>query len=256
MIRAAMSFRAASTAAFMGITSQLGLWDAHVADQPWCVRESARARRLTARVFHDGRVEIVVPAGTRQRTVADFVARQRPWIERARLKAARRAAVAPLIVTEFPPATLRLAALNEDWSVTPQQGDGASPEQLREDLREQLRLRAQAGFLPQLTVLAAQMSVDFSRLQLRWQRSRWGSCSRLGTISLNACLLFQRPEVVRYLMVHELAHRHHMNHGAAFWRRVAQHEPDRRALDRELARGWQNVPRWILNAAAVNQAGT
>ncbi len=250
-----MSFSVNSTAAFFGVTSQLGLWDTHAADQPWRVRESARARRLTARVFHDGRVEIVVPGGTRQRTVAEFVARHRPWIDRALLNAARRTADAPPVVTEFPPTLLRLAALNEDWSVPPQPVDSASPEQLRADLREQLRARAHKGFLPQLTALAVQMSVDFSRLQLRWQRSRWGSCSRLGTISLNACLLFQRSEVVRYLMVHELAHRHHMNHGAAFWQRVAQHEPDWRALDRELARGWQNVPRWILSATAVNQTG-
>jgi predicted metal-dependent hydrolase len=255
MIRAAMSFLSASTAALFGVASQLGLWDAHAADQPWRVRESARARRLTARVFHDGRVEIVVPGGTRQRAVAEFVARHRQWIDRARVRANRRAASAPPVVTEFPPTTLRLAALNENWAVPQQQAHRTSPEQLRTELREQLRGRAHAGFVPQLTVLAGQMDADFSRLQLRWQRTRWGSCSRQGTISLNACLLFQRPEVVRYLMVHELAHRQHMNHGAAFWRRVAQHEPDWRALDRELAHGWQNVPRWIFNAAAVNQAG-
>ena len=251
-----MSFSANSTAALFGVKLQLGLWDAHASEQPWHVRESARARRLTARVFHDGRVEIVVPGGTRQRTVAEFVARHRQWIDRARIKASRRAAAAPPMVTEFPPTRLRLAALNEDWSVPRQPASGAVPEQLRAALHEQLRAHAHAGFVSQLTTLALQMNVSFSRLQLRWQRTRWGSCSRLGTISLNACLLFQRPEVVRYLMVHELAHCQHMNHGAAFWRRVAQHEPDWRALDRELAHGWQNVPRWILNAGAVNQAGS
>jgi len=44
------------------------------------------------------------------------------------------------------------------------------------------------------------------RLQIRSQRTRWGSCSTRGTISLNLCLLFQRPAVLQYLMVHELAH--------------------------------------------------
>jgi len=42
------------------------------------------------------------------------------------------------------------------------------------------------------------------------QRTRWGSCSTRGTISLNLCLLFQRPAVLQYLMVHELAHLKHM----------------------------------------------
>ena len=48
----------------------------------WQVRESRRARRLSVRVFPGGRVEIVVPVGTRPRTVQQFVARHRDWIDR------------------------------------------------------------------------------------------------------------------------------------------------------------------------------
>jgi predicted metal-dependent hydrolase len=66
------------------------------------------------------------------------------------------------------------------------------------------------------------MGTRFSRISIRRQRSRWGSCSVRGTISLNACLLFQRPEVVDYLIVHELTHVRHMNHSARFWQAVEQ----------------------------------
>ena len=55
-------------------------------------------------------------------------------------------------------------------------------------------------------ILAAQLQLPLARVAIRRQRTRWGSCSTRGTISLNCCLLFQSPEVVRYLMVHELAH--------------------------------------------------
>ena len=85
-----------------------------------------------------------------------------------------------------------------------------------------------------------------ARLQVRCQRTRWGSCSRRGTISLNVCLLFQPPEVLRYLLVHELAHLRHMNHSARFWAEVARHEPDWKALDRELLQGWRRVPSWMF----------
>ena len=81
---------------------------------------------------------------------------------------------------------------------------------------------------------------------IRRQRSRWGSCSVRGTISLNVCLLFQRPEVVDYLIVHELTHVRHMNHSARFWQAVEQHCPDWRMLDRELVEGWRHVPRWVF----------
>jgi predicted metal-dependent hydrolase len=248
-----MSAHATNNAALLGESSQPGLWDDAMVRRAWCVRASSRARRMTARVFHDGRVEIVVPAGSRERAVARFVERHRQWIEATLQKAQQRTADAPALMTDFPPLRLQLTALDE-W--LPEQWlrpAGTTPLQLREQLRERLRLRARAGFLPLLTTVAQQLEVDFARLQVRWQRSRWGSCSRRGTISLNACLLFQRPAVLRYLMVHELSHRRHMNHSAAFWRHVATHEPEWRVLDRELARGWQQVPRWILNAAAVHR---
>ena len=85
-------------------------------------------------------------------------------------------------------------------------------------------------------------------MQIRSQRRRWGSCSTRGTISLNLCLLFQRQAVLQYLMVHELAHLRHMNHGPRFWELVGQYEPQWREFDLELTRGWSQVPRWLLVA--------
>jgi predicted metal-dependent hydrolase len=97
-----------------------------------------------------------------------------------------------------------------------------------------------------LDVVATETGLDYSRLLLRRQRTRWGSCSTAGTVSLNVCLMFQRPQVVRYLMVHELCHRRHMNHSAAYWRLVESFEPDWRVLDKELLKGWRNVPAWVF----------
>ena len=86
---------------------------------------------------------------------------------------------------------------------------------------------------------------------IRRQRTRWGSCSTRGTISLNCCLLFQRPAVVRYLMIHELAHTLHMNHSRRFWHCVARHCPEYRSLDRELLDGWRRVPDWVFGDEAA-----
>jgi predicted metal-dependent hydrolase len=100
---------------------------------------------------------------------------------------------------------------------------------------------------PRVEALANLMGVPYSKVSIRRQRSRWGSCSVRGTISLNACLLFQRPEVVDYLIVHELMHVKHMNHSARFWQAVERHCPGWRVLDRELLQGWRHVPRWIFS---------
>jgi len=97
-----------------------------------------------------------------------------------------------------------------------------------------------------LDAAAHETSIDYTRMLLRRQRTRWGSCSSAGTISLNLSLMFQRPEVVRYLMIHELCHRRHMNHSQRYWALVESFEPHWRSLDKELLQGWRHVPAWVF----------
>jgi predicted metal-dependent hydrolase len=118
---------------------------------------------------------------------------------------------------------------------------------LRPGLRAWLMRAARDRLEPRVAALAARAGVPYSRVSIRRQRSRWGSCSVRGTISLNVCLLFQRAEVVDYLIVHELMHVGHMNHSARFWQAVERHCPRWRELDRELVQGWRNVPRWVFS---------
>jgi len=237
---------------------QLQLWDADGIEQNWSVRQSARARRLSVRVFRNGGVEIVVPPRTSPHRVSAFVSEHREWINRQRQRAA------PPADWPFPPSVLSLSAIGEQWRCRALPGPQRL--RLREELgyelqicgrlqeREPLR-RALTAWLVQRTqqrveapmrMLALQMGVEPGRLQVRCQRTRWGSCSRTGTISLNACLLFQRPEVLRYLLIHELSHLRHMNHSARFWAEVARHEPEWKLLDRELLQGWRRVPSWTF----------
>ena len=214
---------------------QLPLFDYPTEPGSWRVRRSARARRLAIRVFRDGAVEVVAPSRVRPALIADFVARHRDWIAKQQLR------VVPLDV-RFPPQSIALRASGETWP--------CDPALKRAALLGRLVVRAHELFAPQLRELAVLMGVSFRRLQIRHQRSRWGSCSARGTISLNCCLLFQRPEVVRYLLLHELTHLTHMNHGSRFWSAVERFEPNWRELDRELTQGWNQVPGWLLTRSA------
>jgi predicted metal-dependent hydrolase len=119
---------------------------------------------------------------------------------------------------------------------------------LRVALRDWLLEHAAAILAPLMENTARELGFTCKRISIRRQRTRWGSRSNRGTISLNCCLLFQRPEVVRYLLIHELAHTLHMNHSRRFWACVAQHCPDYRRLDRELAQGWRRVPAWVFDS--------
>jgi predicted metal-dependent hydrolase len=228
-------------------------------DGAWRVRPSSRARRLAVRVLPGGLVEIVVPRGTRPRTVEQFVASHRRWIERT-LDLYR---PADAHSTGALPERVHFQATGAAWVLRRVAGDGppqvrteggtivlaganARPALLRHALQRFTMRVAHASLAPWLASLSAATGLPFERMQIRRQRTRWGSCSRSGTISLNACLLFQRPEVVNYLLIHELAHTRHMNHSRRFWRLVERHEPRWRELDDALTRGWREVPAWAI----------
>jgi predicted metal-dependent hydrolase len=73
-----------------------------------------------------------------------------------------------------------------------------------------------------------------NRVFIKNSRSRWGSCSNKGNLNFNYRILFLRPELQDYLIVHELCHLRHFNHSADFWALVAEQVPDYKALRREI----------------------
>jgi predicted metal-dependent hydrolase len=239
---------------------QLPLWAEDSPMHRWAVRESRRARRLAVRVFHSGRVEVVVPRRTPRRAVVQFIDGHREWIE-SKLAHARRHALAP---QPFPPSRIELSACERSWRVhlaggnarvhacvaapgiLALTGDGSDGPLVRSALRAWLARQARELLPPALAGCARDMQATYRRVAIRWQRTRWGSCSTRGTISLNGCLLFQTPQVMRYLLVHELAHTRHMNHSRAFWADVARYCPEHARLDAELLEGWRRVPSWVF----------
>jgi hypothetical protein len=89
---------------------------------------------------------------------------------------------------------------------------------------------------PKVLEYAALHQLPVRRITVRNQRSRWGSCSRRGTISLNWRLI-QTPAFVRdYLVVHEIMHLKEMNHSSRFWREVERACPDYEAAEQWLKR--------------------
>lgn len=230
------------------------------------LRASARARRLSLRVHEDGVIEAVAPPRLPRPFIEAFILDQEPWL------AARLARVGQRPREVFPPQNLVLPSIGEEWSI--RQEEAVGPLQLRELAEGQLVLRgawddAEARLLLRrwltrkardvlgvwLAEVAEEHGFRYNGLQIRLQRSRWGSCSSQGRISLNLAILFHLPDVLRYLLVHELAHTQHMNHSARFWATVERCEPQWRELDAQLRIGWRRVPEWLRPRRRLPTAG-
>ena len=223
------------------------------------VHEHARARHVRLKVLPPGRVEVVVPPGYDCRRIPPLLAHHGAWLARTLDRVRREWAERPAWV---PPEALDLAALGECWRV----GYGGSPSgravcrengpcrllvqgadeaAWRAALRRWLSRRAKATLLPWLAATSNELGLAYAAASVRGQKTRWGSCSARGNISLNRALEFLPPHLVRYLFVHELCHTRHLNHSARFWALVASVERDYRVYEKELRLASQRIPPWL-----------
>ena len=114
--------------------------------------------------------------------------------------------------------------------------DGYSWLLTEEDLAD-LKRKAVPLFAERAALYAPRVGmrgVTYGRITIRCQRTRWGSCSSRGNLNFNLLLLLAPPEVLDYVVVHELCHLLHMDHSAAFWRDVGRVLPEYRQQEKWL----------------------
>jgi predicted metal-dependent hydrolase len=97
---------------------------------------------------------------------------------------------------------------------------------VKQVLENVYRRQARDHFSGRADHYAEEMGVEYGKIQIRNQRTKWGSCSTTGTISLNWRLVMAPPEVIDYVVVHELAHLEEANHDDRFWSIVAEYDPE------------------------------
>lgn len=225
------------------------------------IRESARAKRLSIHVCPHRGVEVVVPRATSAARVQRFVEEQRAWIEKTR---ARLVATPCAAFDQSLPERIDLRAIEAAWTLSLEpQGDSTQVRlnesasrivlrgdtqdaRCRELLRRWLAAKGRTYLVPWIARLASHHGFEHGRIQVRGQKTRWGSCSSRGTLSLNYSLLFLEPPLVRYLMLHELAHTKVMSHSERFWSLLCAMEPRARQLDRQLNEAWRDIPGWAI----------
>lgn len=205
-------------------------------------RPNPRARHYRITLQRDGTFRCTVPRrGTRKEAEA-FVHRHHDWMEtRLRVRASR-----PHPPTEWHPGTpvwldgIPTPITCKEDGAEIAIGASAFPrvrstgQDLRPALERELRRRAQDLLPRRASELAGLHGIAIARVQIRNQRSRWGSCSARAVLSLNWRLIQVPPAVRDYIILHELAHVRHLNHSQRFWNEVARLCPDYAASERWL----------------------
>jgi hypothetical protein len=207
-----------------------------------------RARRYVLRLRHDGTARITVPRGGDVLQALDFASRHSQWLgkqlEHRKLHPplAQPWEVGSRILFRGEPVLLEPAepisrGVRFASEVVPLK---AGLTDIRPRVETHLWSLAKRELPARVMELAAAQGFTVRRVSVRNQRSRWGSCSRRGTISLNWRLI-QAPDFVRdYIIYHELAHLRHMNHSARFWLEVER-----------LCPGFKEAEKWLKHNSVL-----
>ncbi len=228
---------------------------------PYQVRESARAKQVRLKISPQDGLVITVPQGFNQAQLASILYQRHGWIEKHLNRIQAHTAL------DFPPTQLELHAVGESWKLLYQpshakdnrllsenrhdyclylNSDNSDHQLIKSTLQHWLITQGYLHFAPELENLSRNTGLGYRKLQVRQQKTRWGSCSARLTISLNCKLLFLPQSLARYVILHELAHTRHLNHSAKFYDLLRQLEPNYQALDKALDTiGRTQVPSWL-----------
>lgn len=235
----------------------------------YSVKVSKRARSVSFQVLPLTGLLVTIPSRFPRREIPELILSNRDWIEKQIKRVAQTTDPEFLL---WPPAVLRIRCIGVDLAVRfcNSEDDTRISGHILGDvltvygggtdgwvatargrsaflrlLAKLLKAEAKRLLEPQTHRLAEANGLSFKRLNIRGQRTLWGSYSSSGTLSLNYKLLFLPPEYARYIILHELAHTRYLDHSAKFWRFLASMEPDARRLDKELNEVGRLVPPWL-----------
>ena len=171
----------------------------------YTLKKSTRARRIRLAVSRDGKVSVTVPFGFFQERIAEkFIREKKEWIL-SKIAFVQQHALHPMMVS-----TKKDYVKNKD--------------------------AAYQFVVQRIQRLNASYNFCFSRISIRNQKTRWGSCSHNGNLSFNYKIITLPMRSADYIIVHELCHLKELNHSQKFWNLVTKQFPDYKEIRRGLRR--------------------
>lgn len=165
-------------------------------------KRSAWSRVVRISVHQDGRVVATAPRWISKRFVEKFVESKAEWIRE------------------------KLNFLKTEVPIQPKVGNRREYKKYKESARKLINQK-----LKQFNQF---YNFDYNRVAIRFQKTRWGSCSKKGNLNFNYRVVFLPEPLLDYLVVHELCHLEEMNHGKKFWDLISQTIPDCKIKSKQL----------------------
>lgn len=207
----------------------------------YTLHQSARARHPNLRIDPAAGLVVTVPLGGAFADAERMLLQHQQWVLRWTAKFERQWGGLPkrwpygssLLYRGLPhavhlaqakPARVQITDAHQIMVSTPTLGI----ESARRALARWLQQEAERTFAERTHAISELMGLTPGRIYVRRMRRRWGSCWPGGNLSFNTYLVMAPPEVLDYVVVHELAHLRHRNHSAGFWALVAGHHPEYR----------------------------
>ncbi len=222
----------------MKVSENSRIWTVETPGEPieLTLNRSNRARHLSLRVdTRTGKVVLTIPPGASDSQAGAFAMEKLDWIRRHTKALPPRVPLAagsviPFLGTDHTvtahPGLRGPAGAGPVWREPGAIHVAGDPAHHGRRLRDWLIDEARRAIVPRARRAAEAVARPVSRITVRDSRTRWGSCSRRGTLSFSWRLVMAPEPVLDYMAAHEAAHLREMNHGPRFWRLVGDLQPD------------------------------
>ncbi len=227
----------------------------------YSLRVSNRARNVTLKVNRSQGLVVVVPEQFDQAHIPDILASREVWIKNQLEKFQ---ALPCKFEHDWPPSSVELPGVGVTFEINyvnvtgeriqlhqrDQQLEVGLPERFNNDNLAALFVRwlktlAKSHCENIAAELSALTGLNYQKLTVRAQKTRWGSYSTRGTLSLNYKLMFLPQHLMRHVILHELSHSVHMNHSVDFWNLLETIDPGSKQHDSQLNDAWRYIPAWL-----------
>ena len=196
---------------------------------------NTRARSYRLKIDPNEGLVLVTPTRYNQDQINRFIATNRAWIETHVGKLTQKKefletdttirifdALFTKHIIEIPGHASTISLQEKVLTITVSE---QTPTKMRNVIERFLQQTAEQYIVPRTKQLAEKMHTEYARIKFGQHKTQWGSCHSNGTLTFNWRLVHAPTQVIDYVIIHELAHRTHLNHSAAFWALVAKFDP-------------------------------